>query len=41
MTDIKLFFAIASVIALIIGSFPYFKYIFAKTTKPHAYTWLI
>lgn len=39
--DIKLFFAIASVIVLVIGYFPYFKDIFAKTTKPHAYTWLI
>lgn len=39
--DIKLFFAIASVVALVVGYFPYFRDIFRKTTKPHAYTWLI
>lgn len=39
--DIKIFFAIAAVIVLIIGYYPYFKDIFRKTTKPHAYTWLI
>lgn len=39
--DIKLLFAIAAVVVLIIGYIPYFKDIFAKTTKPHAYTWLI
>lgn len=39
--DIKLFFAIASVIVLVIGYYPYFRDIFRKTTKPHAYTWLI
>lgn len=39
--DIKLGFAVASVIALVIGYFPYLRDIFRKTTKPHAYTWLI
>ncbi|MBI4138026.1 MAG: hypothetical protein HY482_00325 [Candidatus Wildermuthbacteria bacterium] len=39
--DIKLGFGIASVVALVIAYFPYFRDIFRKTTKPHAYTWLI
>ena len=39
--DIKLFFAIASVLVLVVGYIPYLKDIFAGTTKPHAYTWLI
>ncbi len=38
---IKLFFAVASVVVLIVGYVPYFRDIFRKTTKPHAYTWLI
>ncbi|MEK7105318.1 MAG: hypothetical protein AAB865_01385 [Patescibacteria group bacterium] len=41
MLDIKIFFAITSIIALLIGYFPYLKDMFAKTTKPHTYTWLI
>ncbi len=41
MVDIKAIFAVASVVALGIGYFPYFRDIFRKTTKPHAYTWLI
>jgi hypothetical protein len=39
--DIKLFFAFAAIAGLIIGYYPYFIDIFRKTTKPHAYTWLI
>lgn len=39
--DIKLLFAVASIVVLILGYISYFRDIFAKTTKPHAYTWLI
>jgi hypothetical protein len=36
--DIKFIFAIASVVVLLVGYYPYFVDIFRKTTKPHAYT---
>jgi hypothetical protein len=39
--DITLFFAIASIVVLVVGYIPYLRDIFAGTTKPHAYTWLI
>lgn len=40
--DLKLVFAIVSVlVAVVWGYLPYFRDIFLKKTKPHAYTWLI
>lgn len=39
--DIKILFAVASIVVLVIGYIPYFKDLFAGSTKPHAYTWLI
>lgn len=39
--DPKIVFATVASIFTIVAFFPYLKDIFKKTTKPHAYTWLI
>ena len=39
--DIKLFFAISASLIFFVSYVPYFRDIFAKKTKPHAYTWLV
>lgn len=39
--DIKLIFALASVVIGAISYYPYLRDIFSRKTRPHAYTWLI
>jgi hypothetical protein len=39
--NIKLIFSIIALIIGVISFIPYFKDIFSRKTKPHAYTWLI
>ncbi len=41
MVDVKIIFAIAATILMLIGYYPYLKDLFARRTQPHLYTWLI
>ena len=39
--DIKLIFALAAIVMVVIGYIPHLRDIFAGSTRPHMYTWLI
>ncbi|MES2023407.1 MAG: hypothetical protein V4439_01865 [Patescibacteria group bacterium] len=41
MEILKIIFAVLGTVVFIFGYVPYFRDIFKKRTKPHAYTWLI